>query len=74
MKQKYLLQLTVRGIEDKIDLIFVSSLWQANRAFQGLRVALNNSMFKRLDLYLENKHGRYKLNGVNFNGGLDHGL
>lgn len=55
MKLNYRLELTIRGIEDKIFLSFHGTEWQANKAFVGLKVALRESMFERVELQVVGK-------------------
>ena len=75
MKQHYRLLLAPRAeSKPNISLTFYGTLWQANRAFQALRVALHNSEYSELVLALVGKNDTpYKLNGVLLTGG-DNGL
>ena len=69
MKQTYEIELKVNGIGDVIRLQSRSTLYNANKAFDALRVFLHGSaMFGAVDLYVKSKDTRYKLNGVNIKG------
>ena len=78
MKQNYQLVIfpnqgekTLKGDFAFVILKFRGTMWQANKAFDGLRVALNCSEFERMELQLntsKNETG-YKLNEVKFTGG-----
>lgn len=69
MKQNYQIELKVNGIGDVIQLQSRSTLYNANRAFDALRVFLHGSvMFGSVDLYVKSKDTRYKLNGVKIKG------
>ena len=69
MKQNYEIELKVNGIGDKITLQSRSTLYNANKAFNSLRVFLHGSvMFGSVDLYVKAKDTRYKLNGAQIKG------
>lgn len=55
MKLHYNLELTVRGIGDKISLRFTATEWQANKAFDGFRVAFHESIFQKVELQVIGK-------------------
>ena len=70
MKQNFEIELTVNGIGDKITLQSRTTLHNANRVFDSLRVYLHGSLLiGKVDLYVKAKDTRYKLNGVNVKGG-----
>lgn len=74
MKQDYEIELKVNGIGDVIQFQSRSTLYNANRAFDALRVFLHGSaMFGAVDLYVKAKDTRYKLNGAKIKG-VDLGL
>lgn len=75
MKQHYKLVLVPKEGSKPIQKMgFRGTLWQANRAFQGLRVALHSSEFKHLQLVLVGKNEMcYQLNSVDLTG-ADYGL
>lgn len=51
-------------------LRFKGTLWQANKAFQGLRIALHDSTVKKIQLLLIGKdESTYLLNSVDCTGG-----
>ena len=74
MKQNYQIELQVNGIGDVIQLNSRTTLYNAHRAFDALRVFLHGSaMFGAVDLYVKSKDTRYKLNGAKIKG-VDIGL
>ena len=75
MKQNYKLVLITKEESKPIQKMgFRGTLWQANRAFQGLRVALHSSEFKHLQLVLVGKNETgYQLNSVELTG-VDYGV
>lgn len=75
MKQNYKLFLIPKeGSKPIQEMRFKGTLWQANKAFQGLRVALHSSEFKYLALVLVGKNETgYQLNSVDLTG-VDYGL
>lgn len=69
MKQNCEIELKVNGIGDVIILHSRSTLYNANRAFDALRVFLHGSaMFGSVDLYVKGKDTRYRLNGAKIKG------
>ena len=77
MKSNYKLVLDIRedGGSHKVEIPFRGTMYQANKAFDGLRIALNESRYKTLDLVLctSNETG-YRINAVRFTGGRKDGL
>ena len=74
MKQNYEIELKVNGNGDVIQLQSRSTLYNANRAFDALRVFLHGSaMIGAVDLYVKGKDTRYRLNGAKIKG-VDFGL
>ncbi len=70
MKQNYRLLLVPRAESEQTQSIrFNGTLWQANNAFQALRVALHNSEVKKIVLLLVGKDdSQYQLNSVECKG------
>lgn len=64
MKQNYKIVLVPREESKPIQKMnFRGTLWQANKAFHGLHVALNSSEFKQIQLVLMGKSETgYQLN------------
>ena len=74
MRQKFEIELKVHGIGDVIQLHARTTLYNANRAFNALRVYLHGSaMFGAVDLYVKSKDTRYKINSAKIKG-ADNGL
>ena len=74
MRQKFEIELKVNGIGDVIQLQARTTLYNANRAFNALRVYLHGSAtFGAVDLYVKSKDTRYKLNSATIKG-ADNGL
>lgn len=72
MKSNYKLVLDIRedGGINKVEIPFRGTMYQANKAFDGLRIALNESRYKTLDLVLcTGSETGYRINAVKFNGG-----
>lgn len=55
MKLHYNLELTVRGIGDRISLRFNATEWQANKVYDVFRVAFCDSMFQKVELQVIGK-------------------
>jgi hypothetical protein len=75
MKQNYKITLTPRAESKPIQSMnFRGTLWQANKAFEGLRIALHNSEFKKITLSLMGKNETgYPINVVVLTG-AEYGL
>lgn len=82
MKSNYQLVLKLRQTQEqlkgadapKYHLNFHGTCWQANKAFDALAYALQDSDFSELELFVCQKTGEkgYKLNGAKLGG--QHGL
>ena len=70
MIQNYKIVLVPREQSKPIQKMnFRGTLWQANKAFHGLNVALHSSEFKELQLVLVSKNETgYQLNSVSLTG------
>lgn len=74
MKQNYEIELKENGNGGVVTLFSRSTLYNANRAFDALRVFLHGSaIYGSVDLYVTGKDTRYRLNGAKIKG-VDNGL
>lgn len=75
MKQNYKITLTPRAESKPIQSMnFRGTLWQANKAFEGLRIALHSSEFEKIILSsMGNNETDYPINVVALTG-VDYGV